>query len=46
MKMYKQPMTEITAVDTERMMLDITVSINGGGGGGKTEAPRKGTPIE
>ena len=46
MKMYKQPMTEITAVDTERMMQDITVSINGGGGGGVAGAPRKGTPIE
>jgi len=38
-KMYKEPITEVTAVDTERMMSDINVSVNGGGGGGVAGAP-------
>ena len=29
MKMYKQPETEILSVNTERMMSDINVSVNG-----------------
>ena len=41
MKMYKKPITEITAFETERMMDGITMSPGAptGGGGGKTEAP-------
>ena len=41
MKMYKKPITEVTAFETERMMDGITMSPGGstGGGGGKTEAP-------
>ena len=31
-KMYKQPETEILSVNTERMMNDINVSVNGGSG--------------
>lgn len=47
MKMYKQPTTEIMSVNTERMMDDLIVSVNpGGGGGGTAGMPRKGTPIE
>ena len=42
MKMYKKPITEVTAFETERMMDGITMSPGGttGGGGGATEAPR------
>ena len=44
--MYKQPTTEIIAFNTERMMQDATVSINGTGGGGTAGAPaRRGTLI-
>jgi hypothetical protein len=40
MKMYKKPITEVTAVDTERLMDGLTVSTNtGGGGGGVAHAP-------
>jgi len=38
--MYEKPITEVTAVDTEHMMQDIAVSINGGGG----EHPHAGMP--
>lgn len=31
-KMYNQPTTEITAFETEYMMQDVTVSVNGGSG--------------
>lgn len=43
MKMYKKPITEVTAFETERMMEGITLSPGGstGGGGGTTEAPRR-----
>lgn len=41
-RMYKQPETEITAVNTQRMMQDVTVSTNeGGGGGGVAGAPAR-----
>ena len=40
MKMYKKPITEIAAVDTERLMDSMTMSA-GPGGGGKTEAPAR-----
>ena len=46
MKMYKKPIIEVTAVDTERMMQDLNVSINGGGGGGEAGAPRRGDIID
>ena len=39
MKMYKKPITEILAVDTERLMDGLTVSTNSGGGGGVAHAP-------
>ena len=45
MKMYKKPITEIVAVDTERLMDSMTMSA-GPGGGGKTEAPRRGDVID
>ncbi len=40
MKMYKKPITEVTAVDTEHMMQDLNVSINPG----NTEHPQAGMP--
>ena len=47
MKMYKKPIIEVTAVDTERMMQDLNVSINGGGGGGGVAgAPHRGDIID
>ena len=48
MKMYKQPQTEILSVNTEYMMQDLNVSINGGTppGGGGMHAPKKGDIIE
>ena len=47
MKMYKKPITEVTAVDTEHMMQDLNVSINGGGGGGGTAGmPKRGEVID
>ena len=46
MKMYKKPIIEVTAVDTERMMQDLNVSINGGGGGGVAGAPYRGDIID
>ena len=46
MKMYKKPETEILTVNTERMMQDMTMSSAGPGGGGKTEAPRRGDIID
>ena len=39
MKMYKQPITEITAVDTEHMMQDMSVSF-----GSSTTPPPAGMP--
>ena len=42
MKMYKKPITEVTAVDTEHMMQDLNVSINSGGGGGTAGMPKRG----
>ena len=41
--MYKKPITEVTAFETERMMDGITMSPGGstGGGGGNTEAQRR-----
>ena len=39
MKMYNKPITEIAAFDTERMMQDMSASINSGGGGGTAGAP-------
>ena len=46
MKMYKEPKTEILSVNTQRMMQDIDVSINGGGGGGTAGMPRRGEVID
>ena len=41
-RMYKQPETEITAVNTQRMMEGQNVSVNeGGGGGGEAGAPAR-----
>jgi hypothetical protein len=40
MKMYNQPITEIAAFETERVMDSMTMSA-GPGGGGKTEAPKR-----
>ena len=46
MKMYKQPKTDVIAVNTEHMMQDLNVSVNGGGGGGTAGAPgRRGGDI-
>ena len=44
MKMYKQPKTDVTVVNTEYMMQDVTMSSAGPGGGGGTtgtEAPAR-----
>jgi hypothetical protein len=46
MKMYNQPKTDVTVFNTEHMMQDLTVSVNGGGGGGVAHAPAKGEPID
>ena len=48
MKMYKKPITEVTAVDTERMMQDINVSVNGGSGDPNPQAgmPKRGDGID
>jgi len=46
MKMYKKPITEVTAVDTEHMMQDLNVSVNGGGGGNNMHAPKHGDVID
>ena len=43
--MYKKPETEILTVNTERLMDSMTMSA-GPGGGGKTEAPRRGDIID
>ena len=40
-KMYNKPITEVLSVNTERMMSDINVSINGGSG---NEHPQAGAP--
>lgn len=45
-KMYNQPAMEIASFLTERMMQDMTASVNeGGGGGGTAGAPRRGSLI-
>lgn len=41
MKMYNQPKTEVAVVNTEYMMLDMTMSTTGPGGGGSNDAPRR-----
>ena len=41
MKMYKQPISEVTVINTERMMQDIKVSVNGGSG---EQHPQAGAP--
>ncbi len=46
MKMYKKPITEIAAINTERLMDTATMSSAGPGGGGKTDAPRRGDVID
>ena len=44
--MYKKPITEISAFEAESMMQGLIMSPNpGGGGSGKTEAPRRGDLI-
>ena len=41
-KMYNNPKTEVLPVNTEHVMQGLTASVNeGGGGGGKTEAPAR-----
>ncbi len=45
MKMYKKPIIEVTAVDTELMMQDLNVSINQGGGPGTAGMPKRGEII-
>ena len=40
-KMYNQPKMEVSAVNTERMMQDMTMSSAGTGGGGATDAPAR-----
>ena len=40
-KMYNQPKTELTSVETKRMMNDINVSINGSSG---EQHPQAGMP--
>lgn len=44
--MYKQPETDVVALNTERLMDITTMSSGGPGGGGKTEAPRHGDIID
>ncbi len=39
--MYKKPITEVAAIDTERLMDGLTVSVNGGSG---EEHPQAGMP--
>ena len=46
MKMYKKPITDVAAINTERLMDTATMSSGGPGGGGKTEAPRRGDIID
>jgi len=46
MKMYKKPITEVTAINTEKLMDTSTMSPAGPGGGGKTDAPRRGDIID
>lgn len=41
MKMYKKPIIEVTVVNTERMMQDLNVSVNGGSG---SPHPQAGAP--
>ena len=43
-KMYNQPQTDVTVVNTEHMMQDLNVSINGGGSG-EQHAPARGEII-
>lgn len=46
MKMYKKPIMEVAAFETERMMDGLTLSPTsgnvGGGGGGSTAMPKRG----
>lgn len=46
MKMYKKPLTEVAAINTEKLMDTATMSPAGPGGTGKTEAPRRGEVID
>lgn len=41
MKMYKKPITEVAAFNTEHLMDSVTVSTAGGNGPGATDAPRR-----
>ena len=41
MKMYNKPITEVLSVDTEHMMQDLNVSVNGGSG---EQHPQAGMP--
>lgn len=41
MKMYKKPITEVAAFNTEHLMDSVTVSTAGGDGPGANDAPRR-----
>ena len=41
MKMYKKPITEVAAFNTEHLMDSVTVSLGGGNGSGSNDAPRR-----
>ena len=47
-KMYKEPITEVTAVNTGHMMSDINVSVNGSSGDPHPQAgmPKRGDIID
>jgi len=45
MKMYKQPIIDVTAIETEQIMQSLNVSVNGGGGGNSMHAPGRATNI-
>ena len=46
--MYNKPIIEVTAVNTERMMQDVTISVNDGSGDQHPHAgmPKRGEGID